>query len=62
MVGNESGPGSIAARTEVELDCDYNLRYEYAMQAITAVAGYIDPDNHVVTLIDNIKFTQPKEQ
>ena len=60
VVGDEPGPGSLAA-TEVEFDCDYNLRYEYVVQAMTAVSGYVH-DNQVIKLVEKIKFTPPRKQ
>ncbi len=51
-VEGEDGP-------ELEIDTDYNLRYEYVIQAITAVSGYKDGDQ-VVKLIEKIKFAKPR--
>ncbi len=61
-VGNERGPGSIAETAEVELDCDYNLKYEYVIAAITAVSGKVSEtdDETVVKLIEKIKFKPPR--
>ena len=50
--GAESGP-------EVEIDTDYNLRYEYVIRAITAVSGYKVGDQ-TVKLIEKIKFAKPR--
>jgi len=44
---------------EIEIDTDYNLRYEYVIRAITAVSGYKD-GNEVVKLIKKIKFAKPR--
>ena len=44
---------------EIEIDTDYNLRYENVIQAITAVSGYKD-GNEVVKLIEKIKFAKPR--
>ncbi len=44
---------------EIEIDTDYNLRYEHVIQAITAVSGYKDGEQ-VVKLIDRIKFAKPR--
>ena len=44
---------------EIEIDTDYNLRYEYVIQSITAVSGYKD-GNEVVKLIEKIKFAKPR--
>jgi biopolymer transport protein ExbD len=50
--GAEGGP-------EVEIDTDYNLRYEYVINAITAVSGY-KVGNETVKLIEKIKFAKPR--
>jgi len=60
-VGDDFGPGSVAAETEVELDCDPNLNYEYVMAAITAVSGYVR-DGQFFKLIEQIKFAPPREE
>lgn len=44
---------------EIEIDTDYNLRYEHVIDAITAVSGYKDGDQ-VVKLIEKIKFAKPR--
>ncbi len=44
---------------ELEIDTDYNLRYAYVIQSITAVSGYKDGDQ-VVKLIEKIKFGKPR--
>jgi biopolymer transport protein ExbD len=59
-VGNETGPGSLRADSEVELDADYNLRYEHAMAAITMVTGYVH-QGQVVKLIEKVKFAPPRK-
>ena len=51
-VAGEDGP-------EIEIDTDYNLRYEHVIQAITAVSGYKDGEE-VVKLIERIKFAKPR--
>ncbi len=52
VAGDDKGP-------ELEIDTDYNLRYEYVIQSITAVSGYKDGDQ-VVKLIEKIKFAKPR--
>ncbi|MHB8900441.1 MAG: ExbD/TolR family protein [Thermoguttaceae bacterium] len=59
IVGDAPGPGALES-TEIEFDCDYNLRYEYVVQAMTAVSGYIR-DGQVIKLVEKIKFTPPKK-
>jgi biopolymer transport protein ExbD len=59
MVNDAGGPGT-ASDLEIELDCDYNLNYEYVMRAITAITGYIE-NGQPHKLIERIKFTPPKQ-
>jgi biopolymer transport protein ExbD len=60
IVGVNTGPGG-AENTEVELDCDYGLKYINVVKAITAVSGMPQPDGTVVELVKKIKFTPPKK-
>ena len=60
LVGRGRGPDSLADRTEVELDCDYALKYVNVIRAITAVSGTVGDDGQIVELIKKIKFTPPK--
>jgi biopolymer transport protein ExbD len=60
LVDDAGGPG--AANQEVELDCDYDLRYQYVIRAMTAVTGYIDPatrERH--KLIERVRFAPPRQ-
>jgi len=59
LVGTDTGPNSLAERTEVELDCDYGLKYVNVVRAITSVSGKVQ-DGQIVELIKKIKFTPPK--
>ncbi len=63
-VGSEGAPGGVRETAEVILDCDYNLKYEYVIAAITNVSGYIsDPEKKtVVRLIEKIKFAPPPKE
>ena len=60
IVGVGSAPGG-AQNTEVELDCDYGLKYINVVKAITAVSGVPQPDGTIVELVKKIKFTPPKK-
>ena len=63
IVGDQGGPGSVAETTEVELDCDYDLRFEYVIDAISALSGYVVDEGDrtsVVRLIEKIKFAPPR--
>ncbi len=59
IVGDDRGPGSIADTTEVELDCDYNLKFEYVIDTISAVSGEVQ-DGRIVPLVHKIKFAPPR--
>jgi biopolymer transport protein ExbD len=59
LVGLDTGPNSIADKTEVELDCDFQLPYEYVVNAITAVSGTVQ-DGQIIELVKKIKFAPPK--
>ncbi len=63
IVGDDRGPGSVAASTEVELDCDYKLRFESIIDAITAVSGYVaSAGRSIVKLIEKVKFSPPRPE
>jgi hypothetical protein len=57
-----TGPGSNADKTEVELDCDYNLKYVNVVEAVSAVSGVPQSDGTTIDLIKKIKFTPPKRR
>ena len=59
LVGLDTGPNSIADKTEVELDCDFDLPYEYVVNAISAVSGTVQ-DGQIIELVKKIKFAPPK--
>jgi len=58
---SSSTPVAIEAGTgpEIEIDTDFNLRYEYVIQSITAVSGFKQA-GEVVKLIEKIKFAKPR--
>ncbi len=60
IIGDERGPGSVQETAEVELDCDYNLKYDGVIRAVTAVSGFVDDDGNIVKLVEKIKFAQPR--
>ena len=55
-------PGGPAAKdTEVEIDADYNLHYQYVISAISACTGrFDDRTQQVVRYIEKIKFAPPR--
>ncbi|HZL87159.1 MAG TPA: biopolymer transporter ExbD [Pirellulaceae bacterium] len=54
------GDGSLTSEAEVELDCDYNLKYENVIRVITAVSGERQPNGDILKMIEKIKFSPPK--
>lgn len=54
------GEGSQAAEAEVEIDADYNLKYENVIEAITAVSGSVDANGNVIKMVEKIKFAPPR--
>jgi len=59
LVGNTGGP-STGEGPELEIDTDYNLRYEHVVDAITAVSGEKVGDRQV-SLIEKLKFAPPRK-
>ena len=59
LIGGDQ-PDSLRESAEVEIDADYQLRYEFVIAAITAVTGYRTSDDEVVKLIEKIRFSPPK--
>ena len=57
----DRGPGATPGSAEVELDCDYDLKFEYAVHALSAVAGYVANDRQtIVRMIEKVKFAPPR--
>jgi biopolymer transport protein ExbD len=57
VIGSDRGPSSKQESAEIELDCDFNLKYAHVIEAITHVSGYIDDNtNEIVKLVEKIKF------
>jgi biopolymer transport protein ExbD len=52
--------GSLDASAEIELNCDYNLKYENVIRVITAVSGERQPNGDILKMIEKIKFSPPK--
>ena len=55
-VGDNNGPSSVAAQTEVEIDSDPKLKFLYLINAVTAISGYVQ-DGRIVPMIEKIKLT-----
>jgi biopolymer transport protein ExbD len=54
-----SASGPQKNKVEYELDCDYQLKYEHTMLAVTMISGRRQGDQ-MIPLIQNIKFSSPK--
>ncbi|TWT31757.1 ExbD/TolR family protein [Blastopirellula retiformator] len=57
QIGTNTGPNSAAATAEIEIDADYNLQYEYVIEAMTAVTGRVDKEGNIQRLIEKVKFS-----
>lgn len=55
----QTGAGDIS-KTEASFTAGGELHYSHLIDAITAVSGYVNDENQVVKLVENIKFTPPK--
>jgi biopolymer transport protein ExbD len=60
LTGGGTGPSATGGELEVELDADYNLNYNYVIQAITAVSGRVDETGRIIPLIEKIRFAPPR--
>lgn len=60
-MGDVTIPAEDRTEYEVEIQCDYGLKYENVISAITAVGGYPNPNNRdeIITLIDKVRFAPP---
>jgi biopolymer transport protein ExbD len=60
--GLDRGPSGTPTAAEVEIDCDYNLKFEYVVNALTAISGYVTDDKQsIVRMIEKIKFAPPRK-
>ena len=54
LVGDAGGPGT--DDQEVEIEADYDLKYRYVVQAITAITGYVDDNGQQHKLVERVRF------
>jgi biopolymer transport protein ExbD len=54
LVGDDAGPGT--SEQEVEIDADYDLKYQYTINAITAITGYHDDEGQEHKLVEKVRF------
>ncbi len=50
------GGGPVSTDQEVEIEADYNLKYRYTMNAITAITGEIDDNGEQHKLVEHVRF------
>lgn len=56
-------PGAAMAKdVEVEIDADYDLRYEYIIKAVSNCTGRLDSRGNVVRYVEKVKFAPPKKR
>ena len=61
VIRTDSGPG-LAGDVEIEIDCDYGLKYKHVIAAITAVLGHRSAaDGTVIKLIEKLRFAPPRK-
>ncbi len=60
LVDDLGGPGT-AGDQEVEIDADYDLKYDYVMRSITALTGYLD-NGQRYQLIEKVRLTPVDSQ
>jgi biopolymer transport protein ExbD len=65
MSGMDRAPPGSVPLMEVEIDSDENLKYEYVIDAISYISGYVGDDKKsVVRMIEKLRFgtlRKPKE-
>ena len=59
VLGLVGGDATLPEDAEVEFKCDFDLHYQYVIQAITAVSGYVNRDGNIVKLVERIRFAPP---
>lgn len=61
VIDDPHGPGGLVEAAEVEVDCDYGLKYAFVIQAISSISGYVTETGNVVKLVEKIKFAPPRK-
>ena len=59
LVGDAAGPGS--SEQEVEIEADFDLKYRYVINAITAITGYTDDNGMQHKLVERVRFAPLKQ-
>ena len=58
LIGGVNNP--LTKDMEVEIDADYNLHYDYVVQAISSCRGRLDAKGKLIPYIEKIKFAPPR--
>ncbi len=56
LVGDEPSP-DVTQSVEVELRCDPDLRYQYAVEAVSKILGYVDEQRRFHRLVGSIRLS-----
>jgi biopolymer transport protein ExbD len=62
LLHTDSGPSIARPELEVEIDCDYRLHYQHAMDGVTAVSGMRGEHGQIVPLIERVKLAPPRSR
>ena len=57
LVEDDAGPGT--SEQEVEIEADYDLKYRYVINAVTAITGYIE-NGEQHKLVEKVRFAPVK--
>ncbi len=61
-IGGQPG-GALNQDIEVEIDADFDLRYEYTIRAVSACIGRIDRQTgQVIRYVEKVKFAPPRQR
>jgi len=58
MIGHPGNP--LTKDMEVEIDADYDLQYQYVIQAVSACTGRLGKNGAIIRYVEKIKFAPPK--
>ena len=58
LVSDHAGPGQ--SEQEVEIEADYDLKYRYVIDTVTAITGYTDANGEQHKLVERVRFAPVK--
>jgi biopolymer transport protein ExbD len=56
LAGTQHSPGAREHALSVQVACDYNLRYDHALAAVSAVSAMRTPEGQIVPLIEKVSL------